>query len=140
MSLRYLTAGESHGPALVGILEGLPAGIGVDRAAIEHQLARRRVGHGRSPRMTFEADELEILGGVRYGRTLGSPVAAPFVAPYSSSVAAPVVAPFGSPVPAPSATSRRSGMKNSRTKNGTPARMPIPATSARPPGRRAGRG
>ncbi|HSK90292.1 MAG TPA: chorismate synthase [Euzebyales bacterium] len=75
MSLRYLTAGESHGPALVGILEGLPAGVVVDRAAIEHQLARRRQGHGRSPRMRFEADELEILGGVRHGRTLGSPVA-----------------------------------------------------------------
>ena len=75
MSLRYLTAGESHGPALVGILEGLPAGVTVDRAAIEHQLARRRQGHGRSPRMRFEADELEILGGVRHGRTLGSPVA-----------------------------------------------------------------
>jgi chorismate synthase len=75
MTLRYLTAGESHGPALVGILEGLPAGVAVDRAAIEHQLARRRLGHGRSPRMRFEADELEILGGVRHGRTLGSPVA-----------------------------------------------------------------
>ena len=75
MSLRYLTAGESHGPALVGILEGLPAGITVERAAIEHQLARRRQGHGRSPRMSFEADELEILAGVRHGRTLGSPVA-----------------------------------------------------------------
>jgi chorismate synthase len=75
MSLRYLTAGESHGPALVGILEGLPAGIVVDRAEIERQLERRRQGHGRSPRMRFEADELEILGGVRHGRTLGSPVA-----------------------------------------------------------------
>lgn len=75
MSLRYLTAGESHGPALVGIIEGLPAGVPVDRAAIAHQLRRRRHGHGRSPRMHFEADELEILGGVRHGLTLGSPVA-----------------------------------------------------------------
>jgi chorismate synthase len=75
MSLRYLTAGESHGPALVGILEGMPAGVPVDREAIAHQLARRRAGHGRSPRMRFETDALEILGGVRHGLTLGSPVA-----------------------------------------------------------------
>jgi chorismate synthase len=75
MVLRWLTAGESHGPALVGILEGMPAGVPVDRAAIEHDLARRRLGHGRSPRMNFEEDRLEILGGVRHGRTLGSPVA-----------------------------------------------------------------
>jgi chorismate synthase len=75
MSLRYLTAGESHGPALTGILEGMPAGVPFDRAAIAHQLARRRVGHGRSPRMRFETDALEVLGGVRHGRTLGSPIA-----------------------------------------------------------------
>lgn len=75
MSLRYLTAGESHGPALVGILEGMPAGVAVDRDAIAHHLARRRLGHGRSPRMRFEADRFEILGGVRHGVTLGSPVA-----------------------------------------------------------------
>jgi chorismate synthase len=75
MVLRYLTAGESHGPALVGILEGLPAGLPVDRAQIDHQLARRRLGHGRSPRMSFEDDRMEILGGVRWGRTIGSPVA-----------------------------------------------------------------
>ncbi|CAN5880471.1 chorismate synthase [soil metagenome] len=75
MSLRYLTAGESHGPALVGILEGMPAGVAVDTAVIAHQLARRRQGHGRSPRMRFEADRFEILGGVRHGLTLGSPVA-----------------------------------------------------------------
>ncbi len=75
MPLRYLTAGESHGPALTGILEGMPAGVPVDRAAIAHQLARRRAGHGRSPRMLFEVDDLELLGGVRHGRTLGSPVA-----------------------------------------------------------------
>ncbi|HVM14394.1 MAG TPA: chorismate synthase [Egibacteraceae bacterium] len=75
MTLRYLTAGESHGPALVGILEGLPAGVPVDRSEIARQLERRRLGHGRSPRMSFEADRLEILGGVRHGATIGSPVA-----------------------------------------------------------------
>jgi chorismate synthase len=75
MGLRYLTAGESHGPALVGILEGLPAGVPVDRAELDRHLERRRAGHGRSPRMRFEEDRLEILGGVRHGRTLGSPVA-----------------------------------------------------------------
>ena len=75
MVLRYLTAGESHGPALAGILEGLPAGVPVDPAALAHELARRRVGHGRSPRMDFEEDRTEILGGVRHGHTIGSPVA-----------------------------------------------------------------
>lgn len=75
MTLRYLTAGESHGPALVGIIEGLPAGIPTDPAAIGRELARRRLGYGRSPRMNFETDRLEILGGVRHGLTLGSPVA-----------------------------------------------------------------
>lgn len=75
MTLRYLTAGESHGPALVGILEGLPAGVPVDLDAIAHDLARRRLGHGRSPRMNFEADRFEILAGVRHGRSLGAPIA-----------------------------------------------------------------
>ncbi|HUG85237.1 MAG TPA: chorismate synthase [Euzebya sp.] len=74
MVLRYLTAGESHGPALVGILEGLPAGVPVDPAGLDHELARRRLGYGRSPRMNFEVDRLEIMGGVRHGLTLGSPV------------------------------------------------------------------
>ncbi|MEX2503371.1 MAG: chorismate synthase [Egicoccus sp.] len=73
--LRYLTAGESHGPALVATLEGLPAGLNVSSKAIGEELARRRLGHGRSPRMAFEVDDLEILGGVRHGRTMGSPVA-----------------------------------------------------------------
>ncbi len=72
--LRFLTSGESHGPALVATVEGLPAGIPVSSALLSRQLARRRVGHGRSPRMNFEVDRLEILGGVRHGRTLGSPV------------------------------------------------------------------
>jgi chorismate synthase len=75
MALRYLTAGESHGPALVGILEGLPAGVPVDLGEVERQLTRRRLGYGRSPRMEFESDRFEILGGVRHGTTIGSPVA-----------------------------------------------------------------
>jgi chorismate synthase len=73
--LRYLTAGESHGPALVATLEGLPAGLTISSKAFGEELARRRLGHGRSPRMAFEVDELEILGGVRHGRTMGAPVA-----------------------------------------------------------------
>jgi chorismate synthase len=72
--LRYLTAGESHGPALVATCEGLPAGVTVTRAAIGAELERRKLGYGRSPRMNFEEDRLELLGGVRHGRTLGSPV------------------------------------------------------------------
>jgi chorismate synthase len=73
--LRYLTAGESHGPALVGILEGLPAGIPVSLESITDELARRRAGHGRGPRMRVEADDCEIVAGVRSGLTLGSPFA-----------------------------------------------------------------
>lgn len=73
--LRYLTAGESHGPGLVTIVEGLPAGLPILVDDIASELARRRLGFGRGPRMRFEADELELLGGVRHGRTLGSPVA-----------------------------------------------------------------
>ena len=73
--LRYLTAGESHGPALVAILEGLPAGLPVSAQAIEGELARRRHGYGRGPRMKVERDELQILSGVRAGTTLGGPVA-----------------------------------------------------------------
>jgi chorismate synthase len=72
--LRFLTAGESHGPALVATVEGLPAGLAVSRDLLAAELARRRLGYGRSPRMSFEADRLEVLAGVRYGRTLGSPV------------------------------------------------------------------
>ncbi|HEX6888199.1 MAG TPA: chorismate synthase [Candidatus Nanopelagicales bacterium] len=73
--LRWLTAGESHGPALVGILEGLPADVPVTTEAIADALARRRLGIGRGARMKFEADEVRIIGGVRHGRTLGGPVA-----------------------------------------------------------------
>jgi chorismate synthase len=73
--LRFLTAGESHGPGLVVILEGMPAGVPVAEEAIALELARRRHGYGRGGRQRFEADAFEILGGVRHGRTLGSPVA-----------------------------------------------------------------
>ena len=73
--LRFLTAGESHGKALVVIIEGLPAGLAVNAEYISEELARRRLGYGRGPRMRFEADELTLLGGIRHGRTLGSPVA-----------------------------------------------------------------
>ena len=73
--LRFLTAGESHGKALVVIIEGLPAGLAVNAEFISDELARRRLGYGRGPRMRFEADELTLLGGIRHGRTLGSPVA-----------------------------------------------------------------
>ena len=73
--LRWLTAGESHGPALTAVLEGLPAGVRVERAAVEGALARRRLGYGRGARMSFEADQLTFLGGMRHGSTLGSPLA-----------------------------------------------------------------
>jgi chorismate synthase len=73
--LRFLTAGESHGRALVVIVEGLPAGLPVTVEELVKELARRRLGYGRGPRMRLEADELMLLGGVRHGRTLGSPVA-----------------------------------------------------------------
>jgi chorismate synthase len=73
--LRYLTAGESHGPALTVVVEGLPAGLPVTVDQIGDELARRRLGFGRGPRMRFERDDVELLGGVRHGLTLGSPVA-----------------------------------------------------------------
>jgi len=73
--LRWLTAGESHGPALVGTLEGLPAGVQVTTANIQDALARRRLGHGRGARMAFEKDAVRVLGGVRHGVTQGGPVA-----------------------------------------------------------------
>jgi chorismate synthase len=73
--LRFLTAGESHGKGLVVIVEGLPAGLNVTEDQIQSELARRRLGFGRGPRMRFEQDQLTLLGGIRHGRTLGSPVA-----------------------------------------------------------------
>jgi chorismate synthase len=73
--LRFLTAGESHGRGLVAIVEGLPAGLPITVDEIGHELARRRLGYGRGPRMRFEQDEVTLVGGVRHGRTLGAPVA-----------------------------------------------------------------
>jgi chorismate synthase len=73
--LRFLTAGESHGQGLVVIVEGLPAGLAITAEQIGTELARRRLGFGRGPRMRFEQDRLTVIGGVRHGRTLGSPVA-----------------------------------------------------------------
>ncbi len=73
--LRFLTAGESHGRALVVIVEGLPSGLPLVAEEVGGELARRRLGFGRGPRMRFEADEVTLVGGVRHGRTLGSPVA-----------------------------------------------------------------
>jgi chorismate synthase len=73
--LRWLTAGESHGPALVAVLEGMPAGVSVTSQDVARELARRRLGYGRGARMSFERDEIEIIGGIRHGLTLGSPVA-----------------------------------------------------------------
>ena len=75
MTLTLTTAGESHGPALVGIVSGLPAGLMLDRAAIEDDLRRRQQGYGRSPRQQIETDTIEVLTGLRHGRTLGSPLA-----------------------------------------------------------------
>src|SRR5215510_12715747 len=72
---RWLTAGESHGRALVAICEGVPAGVQLGTGDVASALARRRAGYGRGARMTFEQDEVEITGGVRHGRTLGGPVA-----------------------------------------------------------------
>ncbi len=73
--LRWITAGESHGRAIVGILEGLPSGVEVTTTDVARDLARRRLGYGRGARMSFEADEVELTGGVRHGRTIGGPVA-----------------------------------------------------------------
>jgi chorismate synthase len=73
--LRWLTAGESHGPALVATVDGVPAGVEVTTADLARALARRRLGYGRGARMKFEQDEVEFLGGVRHGLTIGSPIA-----------------------------------------------------------------
>jgi len=73
--LRFTTAGESHGPGLVAIVEGLPAGLELDRDRIDRDMARRQLGHGRGGRMKIERDAVEVRSGVRHGRTLGSPIA-----------------------------------------------------------------
>jgi chorismate synthase len=75
VSLRFLTAGESHGPALTVIVEGVPAGVPIDRAKIDRELIRRMGGYGRGGRMKIERDRVTLLGGVRFGRSLGSPIA-----------------------------------------------------------------
>jgi chorismate synthase len=75
VSLTLVTAGESHGPALVAIVTGLPAGLSLDRDAIDVDLARRQQGYGRSPRQQLEVDRVEVLAGLRHGRTLGTPLA-----------------------------------------------------------------
>src|SRR5712691_9422831 len=75
MSLSVVTAGESHGPALVAIVTGLPAGLVLEKAAIDEDLRRRQRGYGRSPRQQIETDEVEVLAGLRHGRTLGTPLA-----------------------------------------------------------------
>jgi len=75
MTLELVTAGESHGPALVAIVSGLPAGLVLDRAAIDEDLRRRQQGYGRSPRQQIETDRVEIYAGLRHGRTLGTPLA-----------------------------------------------------------------
>src|SRR6201988_3841184 len=75
MSLELATAGESHGPALVAIVSGLPAGLELDRDSIDADLRRRQEGYGRSPRQQIETDRVEVLAGLRHGRTLGTPVA-----------------------------------------------------------------
>src|SRR5919204_1903899 len=75
MSLELVTAGESHGPALVAIVTGLPAGLVLEREAIDADLRRRQQGYGRSPRQRIEQDTVEVLAGLRHGRTLGTPLA-----------------------------------------------------------------
>src|SRR5437763_2108164 len=75
MGLRLTTAGESHGPGLTCILEGMPAGLALEREVLNRDLARRQLGHGRGGRMKIERDRVEVTGGVRHGRTLGGPIA-----------------------------------------------------------------
>src|ERR1044072_8733795 len=75
MALQLVTAGESHGPALVAIVSGLPAGLLLERDAIDADLRRRQEGYGRSPRQKIEQDRVEVLAGLRHGRTLGTPLA-----------------------------------------------------------------
>jgi chorismate synthase len=74
-TFRFTTAGESHGPGLVAIVEGVPAGLELDREALDRDMARRQLGHGRGGRMKIETDAVEVRSGVRHGRTLGSPIA-----------------------------------------------------------------
>src|SRR5919112_4987176 len=75
MALRFTTAGESHGPGLTAVVEGLPAGLELAPEDLDRDLARRQLGHGRGGRMKIESDRAEVTAGIRHGRTLGSPVA-----------------------------------------------------------------
>jgi len=75
VTLNFTTAGESHGPGLVAIVEGMPAGLELERESLDREMARRQLGHGRGGRMKIESDSVEIRSGVRHGRTLGSPIA-----------------------------------------------------------------
>src|ERR671929_292223 len=75
MELRFTTAGESHGPGLVTIVEGLPAGLELEREVLDRDMARRQLGHGRGGRMKIERDRIDVTAGVRHGRTLGGPIA-----------------------------------------------------------------
>ena len=75
MALKLITAGESHGPGLTCIVEGLPAGLELEREALDRDLARRQLGHGRGGRMKIERDRVEVTAGVRHGQTLGGPIA-----------------------------------------------------------------
>src|ERR687893_151175 len=75
MTLRWTTAGESHGPGLVAVVEGVPAGLELDLEALDLDMARRQLGHGRGGRMKIERDAVEVRSGVRHGKTLGSPIA-----------------------------------------------------------------
>src|SRR5690242_13441034 len=75
MALHLITAGESHGPGLTCIIEGLPAGLELERETLDRDLARRQLGHGRGGRMKIEKDRVEVTAGVRHGRTLGGPIA-----------------------------------------------------------------
>src|SRR6478735_5015684 len=74
-TFRFTTAGESHGPGLVAIVEGMPAGLELDREALDRDMARRQLGHGRGGRMKIETDTVDVRSGLRHGRTLGSPIA-----------------------------------------------------------------
>src|SRR5690606_33901836 len=75
MNFKFTTAGESHGPALVTIIEGVPAGMDIDIAGIDHELWRRQQGYGRGGRMKIETDKIKVLSGIRHGKSLGSAIA-----------------------------------------------------------------
>src|SRR5215212_7517652 len=75
MPIRFTTSGESHGPGLTAVVEGLPAGLPLNQEDLDRDLARRQLGHGRGGRMKIETDRAEVVSGIRHGRTLGSPVA-----------------------------------------------------------------